>query len=166
MREAQRFAAVAATDRLHAAWLLSLHGLRRGEVLGLHWSAIDWEGRTIAITQARVSVSGVVHVSDPKTARGRRELSLTEEVAAARARRTKRAATSSSTSSVARCARRPAPTPSPALARRAEVSVIRLHDARHTSVSLKRSEGWPDHPCATSVSPEPPQGSTRSSFDT
>jgi hypothetical protein len=25
------------------------------------------------------------------------------------------------------------------------VSLIRLHDARHTSVTLKRSEGWPDH---------------------
>ena len=31
---------MAATDRLHAAWLLSFYGLRRGEVLGVFWESI------------------------------------------------------------------------------------------------------------------------------
>jgi integrase len=26
------------------------YGLRRGEVLGLHWSALDWQAATLAVT--------------------------------------------------------------------------------------------------------------------
>jgi integrase len=36
--EVRRFLGKARTDRLHAAWRLSLYGLRRGEVLGLRWA--------------------------------------------------------------------------------------------------------------------------------
>ena len=39
--QVRRFLRTAANDRLHAAWRLSLYGLRRGEVLGLRWSDID-----------------------------------------------------------------------------------------------------------------------------
>src|SRR5205807_1100378 len=35
--DAVRFLRFAQADRLYAAWLLSLLGLRRGEVLGLRW---------------------------------------------------------------------------------------------------------------------------------
>src|SRR6266851_7709217 len=40
------FLRAAADDRLHAAWRLSLYGLRRGEVLGLRWSDIDLKAKT------------------------------------------------------------------------------------------------------------------------
>jgi len=45
-----------ASARLHAAWRLSLYGLRRGEVLGLRWSDIDLkQGR-----QALVKIHHIV----------------------------------------------------------------------------------------------------------
>jgi integrase len=39
--EVKTFLATASSDRLHAAWRLSLYGLRRGEVMGLRWSDVD-----------------------------------------------------------------------------------------------------------------------------
>ena len=80
--EVQQFLDVAKQDRYHAAWLLSLMGLRRGEVLGLPWSdvALDAEPQ-ITIRQARVLVtSSDIVVSPPKTARGRRSLPLDQVV--------------------------------------------------------------------------------------
>ena len=150
---------MAATDRLHAAWLLSLHGLRRGEVLGLTWNAVDLDHRTIAITQARISVAGVAQLSGTKTARGRRTLPLPPEVAEAlqefrRAQRSEAeaagAAYQASGYVVVDALGQPLRPEAYSdaftkLARRAGVPVVRLHDARHTSVTLKRSQGWPDH---------------------
>ena len=49
----------ASRDRLHAAWRLSLYGLRRGEVLGLRWSDIDLKAKTLTVRQARVLVEYV-----------------------------------------------------------------------------------------------------------
>jgi integrase len=52
--EVRKFLAKASSDRLHVAWSLSLHGLRRGEVLGLRWSDIDLRAETLTVNQARV----------------------------------------------------------------------------------------------------------------
>lgn len=57
--EADTFKAVASRDRLHAAWLLSCCGLRRGEVLGLEWDRdIDLDERTVTIAVSRTSIAG------------------------------------------------------------------------------------------------------------
>jgi integrase len=71
-------------DRLSAAWQLSLYGLRRGEVVGLCWSDIDFQTKTITIQRARVEVtgSGVVEVG-PKTERGKRTLPMDDALATA-----------------------------------------------------------------------------------
>jgi integrase len=157
--QAQRFAEVAAGDRLHAAWLLTLHGLRRGEVLGLPWAAVDLEQRTIAITQALVTVDGVPQLSGTKTARGRRTLPLPPDVVEAliafrrRQDDERRAAGSAYVDSgfVVRDELGRALRPESysdqfvRLSQKAGLPRIRLHDARHTSVTLKRSQGWPDH---------------------
>ena len=73
-----------ADARLSAAWQLSLYGLRRGGVLGLCWSDIDLQAKTLIIRRARVEVtgSGVVEVG-PKTERGRRTLPLDDALASA-----------------------------------------------------------------------------------
>ncbi len=157
--EARRFLAVAATDRLDAAWRLSVvGGLRRGEVCGLRWTSIDLTAATLAITEARVTVRGETLVSKPKTARGARVLPLPAQLIDALRRHHARQAAERLAAGEAyqdsgyvvtdelgaplrpevysdRFAR---------LARAAGVPAIRLHDARHTSVTLKRADGWPD----------------------
>lgn len=42
-------------------------GLRRGEVLGLRWVDLDWEARTIRVTQQVQLVAKKVIISSPKT---------------------------------------------------------------------------------------------------
>ena len=56
------------SDWRAAAWMLTTNGLRRGEVLGLCWSDIDLDARTLTIRQARNSVAGEVVEGEPKTA--------------------------------------------------------------------------------------------------
>ena len=48
----RKFLRTAAATRLHAAWRLSLYGLRRGEVLGLRWFDIDLKAKTLTVDQA------------------------------------------------------------------------------------------------------------------
>ena len=50
--------------------------MRRGEVCGLRWSDVDLAEGTASVQRARVMVDGAVQVSSPKTARGRRVVSL------------------------------------------------------------------------------------------
>jgi integrase len=68
----------AAGDALHPLWLLlSMTGLRRGEALGLAWSAVDLPGARLSVRRSLVDVDkGQPAWSDPKTARGRRMVSL------------------------------------------------------------------------------------------
>ena len=73
----------ASRDRLHAAWRLSLYGLRRGEVLGLRWSDIDLRARTLTGRQARVLVDYKVRIEEPKSRNGQRTLPLDKELVAA-----------------------------------------------------------------------------------
>jgi integrase len=60
-------------DRLYPMWrVLAMSGCRRGEVLGLRWEDVDMEHGRVTIRRALVPVNGEVHVSEPKTKRGRR----------------------------------------------------------------------------------------------
>jgi len=81
--EVKKFLAKASRDRLHAAWRLSLYGLRRGEVLGLRWSDIDLKAKTLTVRQARVLVEYRVRIEDPKSRNGKRTLPLDDELVAA-----------------------------------------------------------------------------------
>lgn len=63
-----------------------MHGLRRGEVLGLRWTDLTLEGPEpgLAVRQTRVLVhASVVTIGEPKTARGRRVLPLPAALVAA-----------------------------------------------------------------------------------
>lgn len=73
-------------DRLRGAYVLAATtGMRRGELAGLQWGDLDLEARTISIRRARVSVGGQAELSEPKTRRSRRQISLdTTTVAALR----------------------------------------------------------------------------------
>jgi integrase len=64
-------------------------GLRRGEALGLHWSALEWETATLKVThgvkRAQVRIAGSERrtrliVGELKTPRSRRTLFLTPQI--------------------------------------------------------------------------------------
>jgi integrase len=64
-------------DRYFPLWVvLASTGARRGEVLGLRWRDVDLEGGRAQIHQTVIAVHHEVHFGEPKTAKGRRSLSL------------------------------------------------------------------------------------------
>jgi integrase len=156
--EVRTFLKVAAEDRLHACWRLSLYGLRRGEVLGLRWSDVDLEARTVNIGNARVLVGEVVEKA-PKSKRGYRTLPLDDSlVTALRSLRKQQAAERlaagqaySSSGYVAVDELGYAVHPEgysdhfARLSAAAGVPRCRLHDARHSASSLMARLGVPPH---------------------
>ena len=61
----------------HALWvLLATTGMRRGEALGLRWSDVDLDAGRARIVQTIIQTRSIVSVGEPKTARGRRPISL------------------------------------------------------------------------------------------
>ncbi|MGB3485171.1 MAG: tyrosine-type recombinase/integrase [Mycobacterium sp.] len=81
LAEVQRFRGTVREDRLFACWLLSCYGLRRSEVLGIRWSAI--EGDTLSIRRSRVAVGREAIEGMPKSRRSLRDLPLPAELAIA-----------------------------------------------------------------------------------
>ena len=72
-----------AGDRMEAAWWLFLAlGLRRGELCGLKWSAVDLETGVLSVVETRVVVDGHAQASEPKTDSGRRAIRLDAHVLA------------------------------------------------------------------------------------
>lgn len=80
--QARHLLDVAAGYRFEAAVVLALtYGLRRGEVLGLHWSALDWQAATLAVTHS------VRRIKDRDTSSGRRTRLVVGEVKTPKSRR-------------------------------------------------------------------------------
>lgn len=51
VQQARQLLVSAAGGRIEVAVMIALaYGLRRGELLGLHWSALDWQARTLGAT--------------------------------------------------------------------------------------------------------------------
>jgi integrase len=64
-------------DRLEALYLLAIStGLRQGELLGLRWSNIDLDNRTITVRLALQRVNGKLQLVEPKTKKSRRTIAL------------------------------------------------------------------------------------------
>ncbi len=82
--EARAFLAAAKADPLYAAFvLLIFYRLRRGEVLGLRWDDMDFDGGTIHIRQQLQRVRGELFLAPVKTQAGRRGLPLLDMAAQA-----------------------------------------------------------------------------------
>jgi integrase len=67
-------------DRFEALYVLAVHtGMRRGELLGLKWKAVDLDGSTIRVrkTLTRVENGRRLAVGGPKTKKSRRAIRLT-----------------------------------------------------------------------------------------
>jgi integrase len=154
--EARAFLAATADDRLGALWLLALStGLRRGELLGLQWRDLDLDAGTLVVRRALVQVAGQVSLSEPKTARSVRRLSLADPVVAALRRHQERQEDERAvagdrwresghvfTSSIG------TPLDPAAISRlwsaalaQAGVRHVRLHDARHSVASYAIASG-------------------------
>ena len=109
LAEVERFRDLVRHDRLYACWLLSCYGLRRSEVLGLRWSALD--GDTLLIRRGRVTVGKESDEGMPKSRRSRAACQCTSSrPGTARIRRCRYRSTP--TPSAMTCAR-PAPHCSP-----------------------------------------------------
>jgi integrase len=90
--QARHLLRAAHDHRFEVAVLIGLtYGLRRGEVLGLHWSSVDWAAGTIRITHgvkrsknrdSAISRKTQLVAAELKTARSRRTLALTAEIEA------------------------------------------------------------------------------------
>ena len=76
---AEFFASIA-EDRLYAAFVLAATtGMRRGEVMGVRWSDIDFDSNMLSIVQTITTVDYQPVVSTPKTKRSRRVVFLDEQ---------------------------------------------------------------------------------------
>jgi integrase len=172
LEQTRTFLAHVADDRLYAAWLLTMHGLRRGEVLGLRWSDLTLDGPepTLAVRQTRVLVhASVVTIGEPKTARGRRMLPLPAGlVTAMRALQDRQAAerrlagTAYQDTDLVVVDELGRPIRLERYgdafrrhARDAGLPEIRLHDARHTAASLMLALGYPVHVVAAWLGHDP-----------
>jgi len=78
--DARKFISAVSGERLAACWLLSLLGLRRGEVCGLRWADVSFTDATLSVKNTRVTVGGEIIEKGPKSRRGYRVLPLFQPV--------------------------------------------------------------------------------------
>jgi integrase len=79
-KELGRFLEQVKGDRLFALWrLAATTGMRRGELLGLTWLALDLEAGTLRVDQQLVPTRGGVSFGPPKSKRSRRTVAIDAE---------------------------------------------------------------------------------------
>ncbi|CPW52915.1 site-specific recombinase, phage integrase [Mycobacteroides abscessus subsp. bolletii] len=146
-----------AGDDMHIAWRLALSGLRRGEILGLSWTAVDFRSNTLSVEASRLPVAGGSETSGTKTEGSERELPMPAPLAAAlKAEKTRQKERqiflgqewpSSGLVVVDHLGRPPHPD---SLGRwwgkaleTAKLPHVRLHDARHSCATIMHLDGVP-----------------------
>lgn len=149
-----------ADDRLYALYLCAVVlGMRRGELLGLTWDAVDLDGQRLWVRQTLAWVNGRPHVQPPKTRASRRLIPLPDVVVAAlrehRARQEDERVAGGDRwrgSGFVFTTGHGEPTSPYVLTKnwqavrvRAGVPALRFHDLRHTAVSLLLALGVPPH---------------------
>ena len=80
----QRFLDAASGSPYGPVFFLALYtGMRRSELMGLKWSAVDFRHKTISVTQTIVRITGQgLKTMEPKTSRSRRLVSLPPDAVA------------------------------------------------------------------------------------
>lgn len=81
-------------EQLKVLFNLAIYGgLRKGELLALEWSDIDFENNTVSITKSTAVVNGEQVIKEPKTKNSRRTVSipdwLTQRIRIMRSKRTR-----------------------------------------------------------------------------
>ena len=140
-----------------AVWCLVLAGLRRSEVLGVRWGDVDFGNATLTIQRGRVAIDGKhTEVGETKTSKGKRTLYLPEGVmsvlSACRTDQAQRFGLGQVRDGYVAVDAACRPLRPERLSDEwrvlcglAEVRVLTLHSARHSSVTLMRDRGVDDH---------------------
>ena len=143
--------------------LLITSGMRRGELCGLKWSDVDMVDGTITISETRLKVDGQILVESPKTRQSRRTVSLDsgtiDDLAKFRNLQDDAKTQLSSWHSAYVLTDLDGQPVNPDRVSRlfkracanAGLPVPRLHDTRHTAVTLGISSGVPIHVVAGRV---------------
>ena len=155
--QAEMFIAGVQEHPWEALWHLTMAGLRRGEVMGLVWENVNLDSESLLIDRARVLVNGKVEPSGTKTRKGTRTLPLwadltavlrslklrqsQERLACGGWESTLLAVDAEGTPIYPRSYADEFKTISADLG----LPIIPLKNARHTSVTLMRDRGIPDH---------------------
>jgi integrase len=83
-RELRLFLAHVEGDRLFALWrLAATTGMRRGEVLGLSWRALELDGARLKVERQAIPTQGGVTFGPPKSRRSERTVALDADTVAA-----------------------------------------------------------------------------------
>jgi integrase len=131
-------------------WVALTTGLRLGELFGLQWRDIDLKAGTLSVCRSQSDVKGKLELKEPKTARGRRQVTLDADVVALLWRhRTAMLAAGHGGADRVFCNSEGGPLRRPdfhrrsfkPLLKRAGLPNIRFHDLRHTSATLLLSQG-------------------------
>jgi integrase len=78
------FLTAAERDPYHALYVLALDsGMRQGELFGLHWPDIDFDGSAVTVTHSLEEIDGKHTLKDVKTKHSRRRIKLTPRTMAA-----------------------------------------------------------------------------------
>ncbi len=154
--EARAYLEVAADSHFGPVWLVSLAtGMRRGELLGLRWQDVDCERRILSVRKTIGVVKGKLEIKKPKTPRSIRDIAVQPAVVEAlRAHRLaqneRRLALGAAWEDfgLVFCASNGRPIHPENLSREhkrfvklASVPLIRIHDQRHTHVTLAIAAG-------------------------
>jgi integrase len=125
--------------------------LRRGELLGLRWSCLDFERRLLRVTAALQRIDGKLTLCELKTAKSRRTVMMTEGVHAALRRQQARQAALRirHPEGLVFTSHRGTPVNPMTLHRSFKRSLrvaglpvsLRIHDLRHASATLLLGEG-------------------------
>lgn len=155
--EARQFLAAAVDDPLEALYVLAITaGLRQGEILGLKWQDVDLETAQLQVRRSIAWVTGRGSVEqEPKSARSRRNITLTPLAVEAlrrhrqrqRERRLRALAWEDNELVFSNDVGRPIEATNLVrrsfypLLERAEVPRVRFHDLRHTAATLLLTQG-------------------------